>query len=167
MNREVLNSHMAKRRVKTVGVGRWVIGAACILLLAGCAGSASFRKGEKLMILGELDAAVRAYGDAVAADPTEIEYKVRYIQAREAAAFQHEKEGERSMERGDVEGAIRSFQQALDLDPSYKQAERRLMDAREQRRSSQESGAASPRASDDGGDVQEPSAGGPGSVAAP
>jgi tetratricopeptide (TPR) repeat protein len=100
---------------------------------SGCAGEAAFHRGLMLSRSGDPEAAVRSFEAAIQADPTNVEYRVRLIQAREEAAYLQQRRGEECLERGDVDCAILSFQSALDLNPSYEMAERRLRDARKQR----------------------------------
>lgn len=106
-----------------------LIGIGC-LIAAGCGGRAAFDRGEALAKAGDLDAAVRSYQSAADANPTNVEYRVRLLQAKEEAAYQREKEGEECLRRGDLDCAIQAFQRAVELDLSYEMAQERLHEAR-------------------------------------
>lgn len=109
--------------------GRPIVAMACVAAFCGCANNAAFRRGEGLLRAGDPDSAVRSFESALEADPNNVEYRVRLLQAREAAVYRHEKEGEECLLRDDLDGAIHAFQQAVDLEPLYDAARRHLDEA--------------------------------------
>ncbi|MCF6177848.1 MAG: cohesin domain-containing protein [Geopsychrobacter sp.] len=88
------------------------------MILAGCAGNTSFRKGQQFYSVGDFDNAVVAYKQATAKSPQNAEYKMRLQLARSGAALKHEKKGNDLLGEQNIEGALREYRRAYDLDGS-------------------------------------------------
>ncbi len=92
-----------------------------VVLLVGCAASRAFVRGEKAARVGDWDAAVEYYRQAVQDDPDRAEYKIAYERATFAAAAQHADRGRRAEEEGRLEEALREYRRASELDSSNRQ----------------------------------------------
>ncbi|HEY6011074.1 MAG TPA: secretin N-terminal domain-containing protein [Nitrospirota bacterium] len=87
-------------------------------LLAGCAGSQAYQRGERYSQRGEWDLAVKEYREANRRDPRDIEYRSALLRAEETAANQHYKKARNFLKERKLEQAIVELQQALYLNPS-------------------------------------------------
>ena len=67
------------------------------------------------------------YKIALDRDPGNVEYRLKYEQARYAAAFDHFEKGRRAVDKQDYDTAKREFTRTLEIDPSYVLAEQQLM----------------------------------------
>jgi general secretion pathway protein D len=92
-----------------------------VVLLVGCAASRAFVRGEQASRVGDWDAAVEYYRQAVQDDPDRAEYKIAYERATFAAAAQHADRGRRAEEEGRLEEALREYRRASELDSSNRQ----------------------------------------------
>jgi general secretion pathway protein D len=92
-----------------------------VVLLVGCAASRAFVRGERAARVGDWDAAVEYYRQAVQDDPDRAEYKIAYERATFAAAAQHADRGRRAEEEGRLEEALREYRRASELDASNRQ----------------------------------------------
>jgi general secretion pathway protein D len=88
------------------------------LFAAGCPkGDEHYKAARKAEDLQDYDTALQYYQKALAADPQNADYRIKYNQARfEAGAF-HIKKGQDLREKGDLQGAAAEFQRAATIDP--------------------------------------------------
>jgi general secretion pathway protein D len=66
------------------------------------------------------------YRMALDRDPGNLEYRLRYEQARFAAGFDHFEKGRRAVEKEDYDTAKREFTRTLEIDPTHVFAEQQL-----------------------------------------
>jgi general secretion pathway protein D len=100
---------------------RCMPGLAAFLLLAvlaGCAGSQSFQRGERYAERGEWDLAVKEYREANKREPRDIEYRSALLRAEETAANEHYKKARNFLKERKLDQAVVELQQALYLNPS-------------------------------------------------
>jgi Flp pilus assembly secretin CpaC len=96
-----------------------VVGVA--IVLAGCAASRAFTRGERAARQGDWDTAVEYYRQAVQDDPDRAEYKIAYERATFAAAAAHADRGRKAEEEGRLDEALREYRRASELDASNRQ----------------------------------------------
>jgi general secretion pathway protein D len=89
------------------------------LFVAGCPkGNEHFKAARKAEDLQDYDTALQYYQKALASDPQNADYRIKYNQIRfEAGAF-HIKKGQDLREKGDLQGAAAEFQRAATIDPA-------------------------------------------------
>jgi type II secretory pathway component HofQ len=95
---------------------------ALAVLVAGCATSRSFVRGERAARAGDWDAAVEYYRQAVQDDPDRAEYKIAYERAMYAAAAAHMDRARKAESDGRLEEALREYRRASELDSTNRQA---------------------------------------------
>src|SRR5688572_19105487 len=91
------------------------------LVVGGCAASRAFVRAERAAKLGDWDAAVEYYRQAVQDDPDRAEYKMAYERATFAASGVHADRGRKAEAEGRLDEALREFRRASELDPSNRQ----------------------------------------------
>jgi general secretion pathway protein D len=91
------------------------------VLLVGCAASRAFVRGENAARVGDWDAAVEYYRQAIQDDPDRAEYKIAYERATFAAAAQHADRARKAEEEGRLDEALREYRRASELDSSNRQ----------------------------------------------
>jgi type II secretory pathway component HofQ len=91
------------------------------VVLAGCAASRAFTRGERAARQGDWDTAVEYYRQAVQDDPDRAEYKIAYERATFAAAAAHADRARKAEEEGRLEEALREYRRASELDSSNRQ----------------------------------------------
>jgi Flp pilus assembly secretin CpaC len=96
-----------------------VVGVA--IVLAGCAASRAFTRGERAARQGDWDTAVEYYRQAIQDDPDRAEYKIAYERATFAAAAAHADRGRKAEEEGRLDEALREYRRASELDSSNRQ----------------------------------------------
>lgn len=103
-----------RRRLSTV------IWWACVgLFAAGCPkGGQQYNAGQKAENIQDYDTALQFYQKALASDPTNAAYRIKYNQVRFEAGESHMKKGQALREKGDLQGATAEFQRASTIDPS-------------------------------------------------
>ncbi len=113
-----------------------IIGLA--LLLAGCAASRAFSRGENAARAGDWDAAVEQYRAAVQANPDRADYQIALERAMINASIRHLDQARVFEARGQIEDALREYRRASEYDPTNRQIagkaiemERRLRDLAE------------------------------------
>ena len=92
--------------------------------LLGCAAGRSFNTGQSLEDAGKYEEAMLSYADAFRAEPEVLEYRAKFLNARDKAASIRYAKGREESNRGDYSAALTDFQVAHVLDPSkdiYKQ----------------------------------------------
>lgn len=91
--------------------------AVCSAGILGCsAGRRSFNAGLELEQDSRYEEAMYRYVEAMKAQPEENEYRVRFLKARDRAAWERDKRGEALMAKGDYVGAMAEFQTAWGFD---------------------------------------------------
>ena len=91
------------------------------IVIAGCAVSRAFTRGEAAARAGDWDAAVEYYRQAVQDDPDRAEYKIALERATFAAAAMHGDRARKAEEEGRLEDALREYRRSTELDPSNRQ----------------------------------------------
>jgi len=90
-----------------------------VLLLTGCPqGNLEFKAGRKAESVNDYDTALDHYNQALKADPTNTEYKLRAAQARFQAGQYHVDQGRKLREQSNLQLALAEFQKAMLIDPS-------------------------------------------------
>ncbi len=98
------------------------IGLAGLMFMTGCATQKAARQGEKAVEHENWDGAVYYYLEALAADPTNIHYRMELIKARQKAAEAHFKRGMTLKDLGRLMSAKNELQMAVQLDPTNQYA---------------------------------------------
>ena len=100
-----------------------------VLITASCAAREAFKKGAKAEVARDYETAMEQYRQALAQDPTNIEYKLKYEQTRFTAAFDHFQTRTSGPGAGnDLNTARAEFQRAAEIDPSHDFAQQELAD---------------------------------------
>src|SRR5262245_19901584 len=82
-----------------------------VFLLTGCAsGRGPYRRGSKAESLHDYETAMNEYRAALQRQPDNIDYRLKYEQARFAAAFAHFQAGRRAFEKNDLALARKEFE---------------------------------------------------------
>ena len=102
------------------------LAALLAISVAGCAGSKAYNRGTHADVTKDFDTALAEYKVALDKDPKNIEYRLKYEQARYNAAFQHFEAGRRAVDKQDYETAKMEFTRVLEIDPSHALAEQQL-----------------------------------------
>src|SRR5271154_5381524 len=89
------------------------------LFLLGCPkGPNEYNQGRKAENIQDWDTALIHYQHALAADPLNIEYKLKVDQIRFEAGAAHVREGQKQLEKGEPKIALAEFEKAMAIDPS-------------------------------------------------
>jgi general secretion pathway protein D len=94
--------------------------------LAGCASKKAYTRGNKAEISKDYDTAMTEYKAALDKDPKNIEYQLKYEQARYNSAFAHFEAGRRALDKQDYQTAKAEFMRVLEIDPSHDLAQQEL-----------------------------------------
>ncbi len=106
--------------------------AALSLVLAGCgAGRQAFNRGVRAEVTQDYETAMSEYRAALERKPGDPQYRLKYEQARFAAAFDHFERGRRALEAGDLERAQTEFSRTVELDPTHVLAAQELAKVKE------------------------------------
>ncbi len=92
--------------------------------LFGCAAGRAFNAGQSLEAQGKYEEAMLSYADAYRAAPDDVEYRLRFLSARNKAADIRYTKGMGELKREEYPAALADFQVANVLDPAkeiYKQ----------------------------------------------
>jgi Flp pilus assembly secretin CpaC len=92
------------------------------MMVAACATSRAFMRGERASRAGDWDAAVEYYRQAMQDDPDRAEYKIAYERATMAASALHIDRARKAEAEGRLEEALREYRRATELDTSNRQA---------------------------------------------
>jgi len=106
------------------------IAAICIAssLLAGCAASRAFGRGEDAARGGNWDAAVDQYRRAVQKSPNNPEYRIAYERAMISASQEHLDQARVAEARGQLEDALREYRRASEFDPPNRQLSAKVLE---------------------------------------
>jgi len=99
-----------------------------VLLITGCAAKSAFKRGTRAEVARDYETAMEQYRIALASDPANIEYRLKYEQTRFTAAYEHFQKGRRALEVGDADTARTEFRRAAEIDPSHDFAKQELAD---------------------------------------
>src|SRR5262245_33363541 len=94
--------------------------------LTGCAAKQAYDRGTHAEVLKNFDTAMTEFKAAFDKDPRNLEYRLKYEQARYNAAFAHFEAGRRAFEKEDYPTAKMEFTRVLEIDPTYSLAEQQL-----------------------------------------
>src|SRR5437016_5064215 len=94
--------------------------------LAGCAGKQAYTRGNRAEASKDFEAAMTEFKTALDKDPRNIEYQLKYAEARFSAAFQHFEAGRRALDKQDYQTAKMEFTRVLEIDPTHALAEQQL-----------------------------------------
>src|SRR5215831_4035534 len=90
------------------------------LIASGCAsGRSAFKQGRDAEASRNFEQAMKQYKDALDQEPGNIEYRLKYEQARYASGYEHFQKGKKALDANDLETARTEFSKALELDPSH------------------------------------------------
>jgi general secretion pathway protein D len=97
------------------------------VLLSGCPkANSDYDAGRKAEATQDYDTALQHYQKALAAQPNDLEFKVRVTHMRFEAGEQHIEQGQRALHIGDLQLALAEFQKAQAIDPSSSVAEQQI-----------------------------------------
>lgn len=100
------------------------------LLTAGCsAAHKNYTDAGKLVEQGQLEEAMFRYAEASRLEPESPQYRVRFLQTRQAAAMARARKGDLFMEQKRYADAINEYQTAAGLDPSQSRHAQRAKEA--------------------------------------
>ena len=88
-----------------------------VALLAGCAASRSFGRGQNAARIGDWDTAVNEYRRAVQQEPDNAAYRVALTRAMLSASVAHLEQARRFEEAGQLDDALREYRRASEFDP--------------------------------------------------
>src|SRR5215467_869469 len=92
--------------------------AVTALFATGCPkGNEHYKAARKAEDLQDYDTALQYYQKALASDPQNADYRIKYNQIRFEAGEFHIKKGQDLREKGDLQGAAAEFQRAATIDP--------------------------------------------------
>ncbi len=97
------------------------------ILLAGCPkGNQDYDAGRKAEAIQDYDSALVHYEQALRADPTNAEYKLREANVRFHDGQYHLEQGEKALKQGQLQLALGEFQKAQAVDPSNAAADQEV-----------------------------------------
>jgi general secretion pathway protein D len=82
----------------------------------------AYREGNELVAQDKVEAGLAKYQEAVAADPTNVQYKAAYLRAREAATNRLLPQADRELADGKPELAVQDYRRVLAIDPLNERA---------------------------------------------
>src|SRR5262245_7083285 len=97
---------------------------ALLLISAGCGGA--YRRASRAEHARDFETAMREYKAALDQHPANTDYRLKYEQARFAAAFVHFQNGRRAFDNNDLDTAKKEFTRALEIDPTNDLTEQEL-----------------------------------------
>ncbi|HTV02962.1 MAG TPA: secretin N-terminal domain-containing protein [Luteitalea sp.] len=101
---------------------RWATTTALVAVLCamamGCATSGAFRRGQQAGTMGDWDAAVAAYRQALQENPDRPEYKIALERASLSASLFHLERARKADEQGDLETAVQAYRKVYEYDPA-------------------------------------------------
>src|SRR5262249_33888654 len=107
----------ADYRLKTTTL--LAVTAVLAIYLTGCAAKKSYDRGLHAEVSKNFDTAMTEFKAAFDKDPENIEYRLKYEQARYNASFAHFEAGGRAFEEKDYSTAKIEVTRVLEIDPNY------------------------------------------------
>src|SRR5262245_30486850 len=107
----------ADYRLKTTTL--LAVAALLAIGLTGCGAQKAFNRGVHAQVLKNFDLAMTEFKVALDKDPDNIEYRLKYEQARYNAAFAHFDAGRRALDKDDYQTAQTEFTRTLEIDPTH------------------------------------------------
>ena len=104
------------------------------VLLAGCAGQRAYQEGNALVARDQVAAGLVKYQEAVAADPTNPQYRTAYLNARDKSAARLLGQAEAALAAGQAELALQDYRRVLAFDPANERARTGLRQVEADRR---------------------------------
>jgi general secretion pathway protein D len=104
----------------------FVLVALLAISVAGCAANKAFTRGNHAAASKDYDLALAEYKAALDKDPDNIQYQLKYQQARYNASFHHFEAGRRALDMQDYETAKAEFTRTLEIDPTHELAAQQL-----------------------------------------
>src|SRR4029453_11945878 len=89
---------------------------------SGCAAGRAYRKGQESSRVGDWDAAVTHYTEAVQESPEKAEYKIALERATQTAAREHLSRAHDFELHDQLDLALLEYKKAVELDPSNRLA---------------------------------------------
>lgn len=103
-------------------------------MLAGCAAESAYRAGNELVAQDKVEAGLQKYREALAADPSNMVYKMAYLRARDGATERLLTQADRELADGKGELAQQDFGRVLAIDPVSDRARAGLRQVEDDRR---------------------------------
>src|SRR5215469_5412754 len=94
--------------------------------VAGCAANSAYKRGTHAAVMKDYDLAMAEFKAALNKDPDNIEYQLKFQQARYNAGLTHFEAGRRALEMQDYEAAKAEFSRTLEIDPTHELAAQQL-----------------------------------------
>jgi general secretion pathway protein D len=123
------------------------------LLLGGCAAQRAYREGNALLAQDQVEAGLSKYREALAADPSNVEYKAAYLRARDGVVNRLLLQADRALAEGRSGPALEDYRRVLAIDPVSDRARAGLRQLEAERRQAaqlEEARAAFERSDDEG-----------------
>ncbi|MBA5637160.1 general secretion pathway protein GspD [Duganella sp. LX20W] len=111
----------AGRRVLT-HLTRGLALPALALALGGCAAQLAYRDGRELVDHDQVEAGLRKFQEAIAAEPGNAQYHAAYLQARDRATGRYLEQADRALAAGQYPAAEQGYQRVLALDVANERA---------------------------------------------
>jgi general secretion pathway protein D len=92
------------------------------LALGGCAAQMAYRDGARLAAQDKTEAALLKYQEAIAADPTNAQYRSAFLQTRDRGATVLLDQAERALANGQAPAALQGYRRVLAIDPGNERA---------------------------------------------
>jgi hypothetical protein len=94
----------------------------CAAIVSGCAGGRAYRKGQEVARLGDWDAAVKYFTEAVQDNPNKPEYKIALERAQQSASLEHISRARELEQKDQLDAALLEYRKALETDASNRLA---------------------------------------------
>ncbi|CDG84577.1 secretin N-terminal domain-containing protein [Janthinobacterium agaricidamnosum] len=98
------------------------LAAAVALFLSGCAGTIAYRDGNDLIAKNQIEAGLKKFQDAIAADPRNAKYRSTYLNVRDSNSQRYLQQADAEVAAGKIEPARESYRHVLLLDPQNERA---------------------------------------------
>lgn len=112
-------------------MGRAVVVLVSLALLAACASSKDFERGQDAARASDWDAAVGYFERALAADPENLDYRMALQRARMKASHAHKADARKHLGAGQLDEALAELELALEFDPTNRYLHELLADLRD------------------------------------
>ena len=88
------------------------------LLLFGCTAQMAYNEGQSLVEQDKIEAGLRKYQQAMAAEPGNPKYRLAFLRARDRNATRLLGDADRALASGNAELALQNYQRVLSIDPA-------------------------------------------------